>query len=254
MQLIDSHSHFDDDSFGPDQDQAYQRALAAGVDVQIIPGVSANWWPRIKQTCERYPGLHAAYGLHPMYLDEHREAHLHELRQWIERERPVAIGECGLDFYIDNPQADRQRFYFEAQLELAQAYGLPVIIHARRSVEEIIQTLRRFPGLRGVLHSYSGSEEQARQLIRLGFRMSFGGPITYERAKRLHRLIRTLPLESILLETDAPDQPDSMHRGERNEPAYLPIILETVSRLRNQPAEVIARQTTENCRQLFALP
>ena len=254
MLLIDSHCHFDDDSFHQDHDQAYRRALAAGVEIQVIPGVTADWWPRIKRTCERYTGLYAAYGLHPLYLDEHREPHLEQLREWIERERPVAVGECGLDYYIEQADPEQQRFYFTAQVALAREYGLPVIIHARRSVEEVIHTLRRYPGLRGVLHSYSGSEEQARQLIKLGFRMSFGGPVTYERAKRLHRLIQALPLESILLETDAPDQPVSSHRGERNEPAYLPIVLEAVSRLRGQPAELIAEQTTQNCRELFGLP
>jgi TatD DNase family protein len=120
-------------------------------------------------------------------------------------------------------------------------------------VEEVIKTLRQFPGLTGVLHSYSGSEQQAEQLIEMGFYLSFGGPITFERAKRLHRLVSRLPLSAILLETDAPDQPGSLHRGERNEPAYLTEVLEAVSRLRDQSPQHIAEQTRANTCRLFKL-
>ena len=253
MQLIDSHSHFDDESFDADRTEALARAHAVGVIEQVIPAVKAAWWPRIRQLCLDYPELHPTYGLHPMYLADHLPADLESLRDWAAREKPVAIGECGLDFYIDDPQPDQQQFYFEGQLAVAREFDLPVIIHARRAVEEVINTIRRFPGVRGVLHSYSGSEQQARRLIDLGFVMSFGGPVTYERANRLRKLIRTLPLDAILLETDAPDQPDCGHRGERNEPAYLPTVLQTISRLRSEPMERIAQQTRGNTRRLFRL-
>jgi TatD DNase family protein len=186
-----------------------------------------------------------------MYLSDHLQAHLALLQEWVEKERPVAIGECGLDFYIDDPQPQQQRYYFEQQLRIAAEQDLPVIIHARRSLEEVINTLRRHTGLQGMLHSFSGSEQQARRLIDMGYYLSFGGPITYERAKRLHRLIKSLPLEAILLETDSPDQPASPHRGQRNEPAYLAEVLDTVARLRRQPREEIAQQTAANTRQLF---
>jgi TatD DNase family protein len=249
--LIDSHVHFDDACFDDDREAALARAHEAGVEAQIIPAVKADWWPRIKQLCTKYPGLHATYGLHPMYLSDHLPQHLDELQTWIEQEKPVAIGECGLDFYIEDPQPESQQLYFERQLELATEYQLPVIIHARRSVETVILTLRRYPGLSGVLHSYAGSEEQARQLIEMGFYLSFGGPITYERSKRLHKLVRNLPLNAILLETDAPDQPGSLHRGERNEPAYLPEVLHAISQLRNEDPMYIADTTSNNCRRLF---
>jgi TatD DNase family protein len=252
--LIDSHAHFDDASFDGDREAALARAQAAGVEAQIIPAVKADWWPRIKQLCQNYPGLHATYGLHPMYLDDHLPQHLDELQVWIEQEQPVAIGECGLDFYIEDPKPETQQFYFERQLELAAGYKLPVIIHARRSVETVILTLRRYPGLRGVLHSYAGSEEQANQLIEMGFYLSFGGPITYERSKRLHKLVRHLPLNAILLETDAPDQPGTLHRGERNEPGHLPEVLNAISQLRNENPIHIADQTSSNCRRLFNIP
>jgi len=251
--LIDSHAHFDDESFDPDRAEALRRAEAAGVEAQVIPAVKADWWPRIRQLCRDYPSLHATYGLHPMFLADHRPDHLDLLADWIELEKPVAIGECGLDFYIDDPQPEQQQHYFEGQLAIASERGLPVIIHARRSVEEVINTLRRYPTVVGMLHSYAGSEQQALRLIEMGFYLSFGGPITYERAKRLHQLVKNLPLSSILLETDAPDQPGSQHRGERNEPAYLPEVLAVVSQLRDEAPEVIAAQTSANTRRLFRL-
>jgi TatD DNase family protein len=251
--LIDVHSHFDDNRFDGDRAQALERAHGAGVYEQIIPAIKAAWWPRLKQLCETIPGLYPGYGLHPMFLPEHREEHLHELREWLAAERPVAIGECGLDFFIPDPQAERQQYFFEAQIGLAQEFDLPVIIHARRSVEEVITTLRRYPGLRGMLHSYSGSEQQARRLIDLGFYLSFGGPVTYERAKRLRRMVESLPLERLLLETDSPDQPGSRHPGQRNEPAFLPEVLELFSQLRREPADEIAAQTLHNAQSLFRL-
>jgi TatD DNase family protein len=252
-QLIDAHCHFDDASFHIDRPEALARAHQAGVEQQIIPAIKAAWWPRLKQLCEDFAGLHPSYGLHPMFLAEHQDHHLDQLEDWLAREKPVAVGECGLDFYIDNPQPEKQQKIFEAQLELARQYDLPVIIHARRSVEAVINTLRRFPTVRGMLHSYSGSEQQAHQLIQMGFYLSFGGPITYERAKRLRHLVSTLPLEYLLLETDSPDQPDSLHRGQRNEPAYLPLILEQFSQLRKQPIQEIAIQTRLNTQRLFRL-
>ncbi len=189
-----------------------------------------------------------------MFLGDHQPEDIEQLASWIEREQPLAVGECGLDFFIKDPQPEAQQALFEAQLELARDYRLPVIIHARRSVDQVFNTLKQFPGLSGVVHSFSGSEQQARRLIDLGFLLSFGGPITYERAKRLRSLIQILPLESLMLETDAPDQPDSGHRGERNESAYLPNVLQTVAELRNQPASEIAAVTSKNAVQLFNIP
>jgi len=251
--LIDSHAHFDDERFDHDREQALERARAAGVEAQVIPAVKADWWPRIHHLCQQHAGLYAGYGLHPIYLDDHRPEHLDRLAGWIERERPVAVGECGLDFYIENPRPELQQRYFEGQLELARHHGLPVIIHARRAVEQVLNTLCRYPGLRGVLHSYSGSEQQALRLIKMGFYVSFGGPVTYPRAKRLHQLVKNLPLSAILLESDAPDQPGEEHRGERNEPSYLPEVLKTVSRLRGESPDTIAAQTSANTRKLFRL-
>ena len=251
--LIDSHSHFDDRRFDQDRQDAWQRAQDAGVTAQIIPAVTAADWPRVKETCANFAGLYPAYGLHPMFCDKHKDSDIKLLAEWIEREQPVAVGECGLDFYIDNPNRERQQELFEAQLRIASEYALPVIIHARKSVEDVIITLQKYPDLRGVLHSYSGSLQQAKQLIDMGFLVSFGGPVTYPNASRLHQLVAEIPLESIMLESDSPDQPDIEHRGQRNEPSYLQLILNKVSEIRDEPAELIAAQTTANAQRLFGI-
>ena len=253
LTLFDSHSHLDAPEFESDRASVIARAMEAGVTRQLVPAVDQSSWPRLRDVCASQPGLYPAYGLHPMYLGEHRPEHLVQLREWIEREKPRAVGECGLDFFVEGLDPVQQRLYLHAQLELARDFNLPVVLHARRAVEEIATTLRRFGGLRGVVHSYSGSEEQARQLFNLGFMLGIGGPVTYDRAQRLHRLVASMPLEFLLLETDSPDQPGSMHRGQRNEPAHLQSVLQTVARLRDCDPETIAAATSANACRLLGL-
>ena len=251
--LFDSHSHFDAPEFDADRDAALARARAAGVTRQVVPAITASSWPKLRAVCANDAGLFPAYGLHPMYLADHRPAHLDDLRDWIERERPVAVGECGLDFFVDGLDADEQQRYFDGQLTLARAFDLPVIVHARRAVEAVIASIKRVGDLRGVVHSFSGSPEQARQLWQLGFLIGLGGPVTYERANRLRSLARTMPLEFLLLETDAPDQPDAGIRGQRNEPSRLPAVCAAIAELRDQSPDEIAAATTRNAERLFRL-
>jgi len=254
VRLTDSHCHLDAPGFDGDRAAVIARAKAAGVATQVVPAITATSWPKLREVCAADASLHPAYGLHPMFLSEHRPGHLPELRTWLERERPCAIGECGLDFFIEGLDADAQRHYFDGQLRLAREFDLPLIVHARRAVDQVIHALRRTGGLRGVVHSFSGSPQQARQLWDLGFLIGLGGPLTYPRANRLRTLAATMPLDYLLLETDAPDQPDAGIRGQRNEPARLADILATVAELRGQAPEEIAAQTTANARRLFNLP
>jgi len=254
MVLIDSHCHLDASEFDPDRAEVLARADAAGIVAQVVPATTAAGWDKLRSVCAARADLHPAYGLHPVFLDEHAPDDLQRLREWIESERPCAIGECGLDYFIETLDRERQSFYFDAQLALAREYELPLVIHARRSVEAVIQAIRRVGGLRGVVHSYAGSPEQARQLWELGFLIGLGGPVTYDRAHRLRGLVSDMPLQYLLLETDAPDQPDAGIRGQRNEPARLASVLDCIATLRNEPAEAIAAQTTLNARRLFGLP
>jgi len=251
--FIDTHSHFDDTAFDADRDACWARAQAAGVEAQVLPAVTRASWPKLKAVAASDARLHPAYGLHPMFLNEHRPSDLDELKAWIERERPVAVGECGLDYFIGDLDPDAQWQYFTGQLALAHEFKLPVIIHARRAVDQVTKALRQFPGVRGVVHSFSGSEQQARTLIDLGCLLGLGGPVTYPRAQRLRRVVTSLPLEAIVLETDSPDQPGALHRGERNEPAFLPEVAAEIAALRGMEVQHLAEITTDNARRLFGL-
>jgi TatD DNase family protein len=252
-QLVDTHSHIDVAEFDVDRAEAVERARDAGVTRQVVPAIHAAGWPALRDVCLRFDGLHAAYGLHPMYLAMHDDAHVAQLRGWLERERPVAVGECGLDHFVEGLDPVRQADLFDAQLRLARDFDLPVIVHARRAVDEVMAAIRRIGGLRGVVHSFSGSLQQAEILWREGFLLGLGGPVTYERANRLRSLAATMPLEFLLLETDSPDQPGAMARGARNEPARLVEVLRTIATLRSQPADEIASATTANAQRLFRL-
>ncbi len=253
MRLIDSHCHLDAAEFDGDRAAVIARAQAAGVVAQVLPAVTAAAWPKLREVRAAADGLYPAYGLHPLFLDQHRPEHLPLLGDWIAREHPCAIGECGLDFFVDRLDAAEQQRYFTGQLQLAREFDLPVIVHARRAVDAVILAIRKVGRLRGVVHSFAGSPQQARQLQSLDFLIGLGGPVTYQRAQRLRRLAAELPLQQLLLETDAPDQPDASIRGQRNEPARLRTVLETIAALRGQPAAEIAEQTTRNAQQLFGL-
>ena len=254
LELVDSHSHFDVAEFDADRDAALARARTAGVTRQIVPAITAASFEQVRALCENAAGLYPAYGLHPTFLAEHKPEHLDELSRWIEREKPVAVGECGLDFFVAGLDADTQRSYFRKQLELGREFNLPLILHARRAVDEVTAAIRRIGNLRGVVHSFSGSVEQAQQLWKLGFCIGLGGPITYPRAHRLRQIVATMPLEFLLLETDSPDQPLHGHQGTRNEPALLTEVCACAAQLRGVAVEEIAAATTRNAERLFALP
>ena len=251
--LIDSHSHLDAPEFDADRTAVIERARAVGVTRQIVPAIRAADWPGLHALCAGTEGVYPAYGLHPMFLADHQPEHLDALAVFVATHRTVAIGECGLDFHVDGLDADLQRLYFVRQLELAREVDLPVILHARRAVDEVTATLRRIGGLRGVVHSFSGSPEQAQALWKLGFCLGIGGPVTYERAQRLRGIVASMPIEFLLLETDSPDQPLAAHRGARNEPAHLVEVLASIAGLRDEDAVKIAAATTANACRLFGL-
>ncbi|NID14431.1 TatD family hydrolase [Luteibacter yeojuensis] len=253
LDLVDTHAHLDDRSFDGDRGDMFGRSAEAGVRRWIVPAIDRGNWEKVELLATSRAGVSAAFGLHPLFLDHHRDEHLDELPGWLEHRGAVAVGEIGLDFHVEGLDPQRQRDLFVRQLRIAREHDLPVIVHARRAFEEVIHTLRRIGGLRGVVHSFSGSEEQARQLFDLGFHIGIGGPVTYERAHRIHRVVTDMPLEWLLLETDAPDQPCSRHRGERNEPAYMRDVLSAVARLRGESEEHVAMRTTANAIALFKL-
>ena len=253
LDLVDTHVHLDDPAFDADRAAVVARAKAAGVHRQVVPAIDAATWPRLRDACAADAGLFAAYGLHPLLLAQHRPEHIDALRDWIERERPVAVGECGLDYYVEDLDRDTQRRYFDAHLRVAKEFDLPLVVHARRAVEDVIIAVRKVGGLRGVVHSYGGSPEQARQLHDAGFLLGFGGPATYPGAHRIRKVVAAVPPEQLLLETDAPDQPLCGHQGQRNEPCRLPGVLAAIAGIRGEDPADIAAATTANAERLFGL-
>jgi TatD DNase family protein len=252
--LIDSHSHLDVAEFDHDREDVLARAASVGVTRHIVPGIDATNWPRLKRVCASHNGLFPAYGLHPLFIDGHDDLHLAQLREWLGRERPVAVGECGLDFHVGPIDRERQTHFFDAQLKLARDFDLPVVVHARRAVDAVIAAIRRVGNLRGVVHSFAGSLQQAEMLARNDFLLGVGGPVTYPRANRLRKVVAEVPIDWLVLETDAPDQPDCRHRGERNEPERMVLVAETIATLRGTDMGEIAAATSLNTERLFRLP
>ncbi len=220
---------------------------------QIVPAISRRLWPRVRDVCAGNIDLHACYGLHPCFYREHADDDIRMLAQWLGSEKAVAVGECGLDYFIAGADKSRQQRLFDAQLVMAREFGLPIVIHARKAVEDVIRMIRASGHYRGQVHSFNGSIQQAYRLIDLGYCLSFGGAVTYERAKRLREVVAKVPLDSLLLETDAPDQSDAEHHGQRNEPAFLLAVWRVISEIRSEEAEEVARQTTANAVRLFRL-
>lgn len=249
--FVDTHVHLDAHAFDPDRADVIQRASAAGATDLVVPATHAKSWKNINEICFKSPHLHPAFGLHPMFLRQHALTDVDTLSSWLETPGTVAVGEIGLDFHDPDLDPDAQRDYFVRQLQLAREKDLPVIVHARDAVEEVTLTMRRHGGLRGVVHSFSGSEQQAENLWKIGFHLGIGGPVTYDRAKRLRRIVASMPLEYLLLESDAPDQPDAAHRGQRNEPARVASILHCIAALRNESVTHVAEATSANACRLF---
>jgi TatD DNase family protein len=253
MEIIDTHCHLDVADFDADRQAVLARARSSGVAGIVVPGVLARDWDRLWRLCAGEPDLYPALGLHPVCLEQHREADLQRLETLLDMQRPVAVGEIGLDYFIADPDRARQQALFEAQLELARAVQLPVILHVRKAHDRVLATLKRVRVCGGTSHAFNGSLQQAAQYIDLGFKLGFGGMLTYPRSSKLRALARELPIESIVLETDAPDMTVARHHGERNSPEYLPDCLATLAEVRGEEPAAIARQTTANAREVLGL-
>ena len=256
--LFDSHCHLDFPEFAVGITSHLDQAQAKGVTDILVPGVTANDWPRVIHTCQLNHPIrrHLALGLHPCFLKQHDiDQDLLTLELLLkQRDDVVAIGECGLDLFIADPQLDRQQKLFDAQLELAAAFELPVVLHVRRSVDLITRRLKRHRLRRGgIAHAFSGSQQQADNLVALGFLIGVGGGVTYERAKRLRRVVCSLPVTSLALETDAPDMPLSGYQGNPNHPFRVAEVAEAVAQLRGESTESITQQTHHNVSDLLGL-
>lgn len=256
MRLIDTHTHLDFPDFDTDRDAVLARSRALGVQRMVVLGVYQANWQRLWHLVEANEGLYAAFGLHPVYLNEHQPQHLDELRDWLSRlagqPKLCAVGEFGLDYYLENLDRQRQQAVFEAQLGLAAEFELPALLHVRRAHAATIATLKRFRLKRGgIIHAFAGSQEEAREYIKLGFRLGLGGAATWPQANRLRQVVAGLPLDAIVLETDAPDMAPAMHPYQRNSPEYLADICTELAALRGITAEALATASSRNADELF---
>lgn len=251
--MIDSHCHLDFDAFEPDRSDVIELAKKNGITHILVPGTRANTWSKQIQLGEQYPELYIALGLHPYFLDSAKESHIDSLDQLLSAHQTqvVGVGEIGLDFSIQT-ETTRQAYFFERQLDLAIHHHLPVIIHHRRSHNQIIQTLKRKQVTRGgVIHAFSGSLYEAQSYLDMGFLLGVGGTITYSRAQKTRKALAGVPLEGLLLETDAPDMPMEGKQGMRNSPVYLPAVLNALAAIRTETKAQIAHQTDVNFNRLF---
>ncbi len=253
MQLFDTHCHIDLDDFDSDRELVLRDARAAGVDDILVPAVEHSRWSGLMQLCAGDPGLHPALGMHPVYLHRHRPDDIQALAEEITRTRPVAVGEIGLDWQLRDLDRTRQQRLLEDQLELAENFSLPVVLHVRKAHDPMLDTLKRFRLPGGFCHAFNGSAVQAARYIDLGFGLGFGGMLTFERSRHLRRLAAELPLDALVLETDAPDMTVASHRYQRNSPAYLPEVLAHLAALRGLQDIEVAAKTTANARRVLGL-
>lgn len=259
MHYIDTHTHFDFPDFAADRAQVLTACATAGVERLVVVGVSARHWPRLWQLVKGEPRLFAAFGLHPMFLTEHQPDHIAQLQDWLVRHTAdpqcCAVGEIGLDYFLTELDRDSQQVLFEQQLALAVDFDLPALLHVRRAHAATIATLKRFRLPRGgIVHAFAGSLEEAREYIKLGFRLGLGGAVTWPQAKRLRRVAAELPANSIVLETDAPDMAPAFAAAQRNSPENLPRIAALIAELRGEPLARLADQCWHNSCELFNWP
>ena len=251
--LIDSHAHLDDERFDKDRDQIIKSLKEEGIELVINPGADVGSSIKAVALAEKYPNVYAAVGVHPHDAKTMDENTIDLLRSFTNREKVVAIGEIGLDYYYDNSPRDIQRKRFREQLDLAKEVGLPVIIHSRDAAKDTFDILKEAQDgtLKGVMHCYSGSVEMAREYINLGFYISLAGPATFKNARVAMDVAKVVPIDRLLIETDSPYLTPEPHRGKRNEPAYVRYVAGTIAELRGMTFEELARKTAENTKRLF---
>lgn len=247
--LIDTHCHLDAFEFDADRNEVLARARAAGVGCMVLPAVDRAGFSRVRTLCAAHADLRYALGIHPLYVPAAGPADIDCLALELDDPAVVAVGEIGLDFFVEGIDPQLQEDLFVRQLGLARDFGLPVLLHVRRSQDRILKHLRAVFGRKGpggIAHAFNGSRQQADEFIKLGFVLGFGGAVTWTRALNLRRLVTELPLDAIVLETDAPDIPPEFAAGIRNEPAHLARIAQIIAAIRGVGFDELVRATGGN--------
>lgn len=252
MMLIDTHLHLDAAEFDPDRDEVLNGCRTAGVGGFVVPSVDRDSFTRVALLAEGNLDIHPAFGIHPLFVGAAIDDDIAVLEATLQSGRCVAVGEIGLDHYVTDVDPDRQLYFFSAQLRLAQRFELPVILHLRRAQDDVLKQLRRIRVCGGIAHAFNGSRQQADAFMSLGFKLGFGGAMTFEGSRRIRRLAAELPLEAIVLETDAPDMAPAWGQGRRNEPVNLVRYAQVLADLRGTTVDEII--TATGCNAVAALP
>ncbi|HVL02315.1 MAG TPA: TatD family hydrolase [Dongiaceae bacterium] len=253
LDLIDTHCHLDIVEFDATRADLVARCAADGMQAILVPGVTLAGWQRLRDVCDQFELLRPAFGLHPCYTADHLDEHVPQLDAWITPD-VIAVGEIGLDTFHGDQDFARQLELFSAQVAIARQHRLPLILHARKTHDQMLKVLRQQKfQYGGVVHAFSGSLQQAQYFNDLGFAVGFGGGATYDRAQKLRTILKTLPLDWIVLETDSPDIQPCFARGEDNTPFNLFRITEILAEvLQMAPAE-LATHTTRTAQRIFRL-
>jgi len=253
MDIIDTHCHIDLPVFDHDRDQILKTCQLAGIKQIIVPAIESASWDTLLTISNAHECLFPTLGLHPVFIEQHNESDLEKLDKLTAQKLPLAIGEIGLDFYITDTDKNKQKHIFEQQLLIAKKYQLPVVLHVRKAHDDVLSHLKNKTLTGGTCHAFNGSYEQAKRYIDLGFKLGFGGTLTFPNARKIHQLAKQIPLEHIVLETDAPDMSGYAHQGQRNQPDFIGDALIALSEIKQMPPEQVAEQTSLNARQIFNL-
>jgi len=252
--LFDTHCHLDFPDFEKDRKLLIEKSLENGIKNILVPGIKKETWRMVRMHVALNKSLHAALGLHPMFINEHTEQHLHDLELALNLPPISAVGEIGLDFYDRNLDKVKQMDFFRAQLKLAKKIKLPVILHVRKAHDEALQNIHIMQfNEGGIVHAFNGSLQQAKSYIAKKFKLGFGGTMTYERSIKIRELVKKLPLESIVLETDAPDMIPVTSNLKRNTPVHLLDNFRALCQLRSESPEEIAQMTTRNAKKVLRI-
>lgn len=252
--IFDSHAHYDSSQFDVDRDELITEISENGIGTIVNVGAAWDALPITLELAEKYPFIYAALGLHPNDVEDLDEEKMEQLKQMCLRDKVVAVGEIGLDYYWDNVPCDVQKKWFIRQLDLAQELDLPVIIHSRDAAEDTLNIMKRYEGkLRGVIHCFSYSKEMAREYVKMGFYIGIGGVVTFKNGKKTKAVVSEIPLDRILLETDCPYLAPEPYRGKRNSSLYLPEIAQAIADIIGITYEEVVDKTRENAKTLFQI-
>jgi len=250
--LIDTHAHYDDKRFDGDRNEVIKTVKENGIDRIINCGASVKSSRTSVDLAKKYDFIYATVGVHPHDTDRTPDDTLDILADLLNNKKVLAVGEIGLDFFRNFSDKESQRYWFKKQMDFTADMGYPAVIHDRDAHGECLDMAKKYKGMvKGVFHCFAGSVEMARELVKLDYMMSFGGVATFANAKTCREVLKELPLESILLETDCPYLTPHPHRGERNDSSYLPLIAEKIAEIKNIKTETVISKTGENAQKCF---